>query len=348
MNEPDLESRYRRLLTWYPWSHRRVYEEEMLAVLVAGARPGQRRPTVGETANLVAAGLLARVRASATGFASPAWADAAAVVGLLAALVLLSQRVVRLLEPGGAVELQMYLRAAGWAAVVLLVVLFGVRRPAAALAWATMLGEAVLLTARYGNDPVSTIHTLWPLALAVIAAASLTVPAAPWRAVMVLRAPRLLAFVAGVGLVQAIVLVNAHERAASWLDIEGGTFYVFYGLENQSESVLNLWLATIAVGILAAALAVLTLPTPVRLRVAVLLAPVVTLAAVVELTLGGWSYSNGAMGHPIYLVPVQWTLLVGVPLAVLAIGVLLVQRRETTARLTALGRAVDRERIDPA
>jgi len=348
MNEPDLESRYRRLLTWYPWSHRRVYEDEMLAVLVAGARPGQRRPTVGETANLVAAGLLARVRASVTGFASPAWGDAAAVVGLLAALVLLSQRVVRLIEPGGFNDLQMYLRAAGWATVVLLVVLFGLRRPAAILAWVTALGEAVLLTARYGNDPVSTIHTLWPVALAVIAAAALTVPAAPWRAVTVLRAPRLLAFVGGVGLVQAIVLVNAYERAASWLDIEGRTFYVFYGLENQSEGVLNLWLAAIAVGALAALLAVLTLPTPVRLRIAVLLAPVVTLVAIVRLTLGGWSYSNGAMGHPIYLVPVQWTLLVGVPLAVLALGALLVHRLEQTARLAELGRGIDRERIDPA
>jgi len=347
MNEPDLESRYRRLLSWYPWSHRRVYEEEMLAVLVSGARPGQRRPTIGETANLIVSGLETRAQAAITGFAGPAWIDAAAVMGLLAALVLLSQDAVRLLEPGVVKDLPIYLRTAGWAMVVLVVTLLGMRRPAAVLAWAIALGESVLLTVRYENDPVSTVHLLWPLVLALTAAAALTVPAAPWRAVSVLRA-RLLVFVAGIGLIQTIVLVNAYQRQALWRDLDGYSTYVFYGLESPSDSVLNLWLATIAVGALLVVLAVLTLPTPVRLRVVVLLAPVVTLAAMVELTLGGWSYSNSAMGHPIYLVPVQWTLLAGVPLAVLAIGALLVQRRETTARLTALGRAVDRERIDPA
>jgi hypothetical protein len=39
-----LERGYRRLLRWYPHSHRAVYGEEMLGVLIAGTRPGQRRP----------------------------------------------------------------------------------------------------------------------------------------------------------------------------------------------------------------------------------------------------------------------------------------------------------------
>ena len=40
----DLELRYRRLLALLPWEHRRRYEDEMLGVLLDGAKEGQRRP----------------------------------------------------------------------------------------------------------------------------------------------------------------------------------------------------------------------------------------------------------------------------------------------------------------
>jgi len=343
VSDADLESRYQRLLVWYPWSHRRVYEEEMLAVLVAGARPGQRRPTIGEAANLVVSGLRVRAGAAVTGLAGPAWADAAAVFGLLAAVVLLSQRVVRLFELAGPGSSTIaYLRVAGWCAVVL-AVLVGLRRSAAALAWTTVLGEAVLLARQYGTDPVSAVHLFWPLALGVLAAAALTVPAPRRRAAAVLQAHWLLAFVFGVGLVQAIMVINVLQQRTTWS--EGGTFYTFYGLENQSEAVLTLWLAAVAVGALAAGLAVLTLPAPVRWRIAVLVAPVGALAATVKLTLPGWADSNFHMGHPIYLVAVQWALLVVVPLAALGLGAVLVQWREQFARVAALGRAADRERL---
>ena len=118
MSAADLEQRYRRLLASYPWSHRRVYEEEMLAVLVAGARPGQRRPTLGDAANLVASGLRSRAGAAVTALAAPAWRDAAAVFGLLAALGLLSQRVVRLFDPYRQAD-PSSTYGDGWAAVVL-------------------------------------------------------------------------------------------------------------------------------------------------------------------------------------------------------------------------------------
>lgn len=347
MSGSDLESRYRRLLAWYPWSHRRVYEEEMLAVLIAGARTGQRRPTLGEAANLVVSGLRAHARAAITGLVSPAWADAAAVFGLLAAITLLSQRVVRLLSPvvlgsGVVADASQYLRAAGWGAVVL-AILVGLRRPAAALAWATVLGEAALLAGWYGTDPVSTVHLLWPLALGVVAAAGLTIPAARRRGVSLLRAPRLLTFVLGVGLVQAILLANQHQRTQVY---ENRTSYVLYGLENGSEAGLYLWLAGVAVGGLAAGLAPLTLPAAIRWRIIVLVAPVITLAATVKLTLQGWAYSNNHMEHPIYLGPLQWTLLVIGPLAALGLGAIVVQRREASARLTALGQTADHERLD--
>jgi hypothetical protein len=66
----------------------------------------------------------------------------------------------------------------------------------------------------------------------------------------------------------------------------------------------------------------------------------------VELTPPGWVYSNDYMGHPSYLVPVRWMLLVAVPLAAFGLGALVVQRREQIVRLAALGRAADRQRLD--
>jgi len=50
---PVLERRYRRLLALYPRAFRREHGQEMLAVLMAGAKEGQRRPRFGETADLI-------------------------------------------------------------------------------------------------------------------------------------------------------------------------------------------------------------------------------------------------------------------------------------------------------
>jgi len=63
-----LERRYRRLLRWYPPSHRAAHQEEMLGVLLDAARPGQRRPSVAQTVNLVACGLAIRARRALTGW----------------------------------------------------------------------------------------------------------------------------------------------------------------------------------------------------------------------------------------------------------------------------------------
>jgi len=63
MSDPAaLERSYRRLLAWYPRGFRREYEQEVLAVLLAGARPGQRRPGLAEAVHLILSGLGARLR----------------------------------------------------------------------------------------------------------------------------------------------------------------------------------------------------------------------------------------------------------------------------------------------
>jgi hypothetical protein len=60
----DLERGYRRWLRWYPRSFRREHEAEILAVLLAGAREGQRRPDPTECLDLLRSALWMRLRPS--------------------------------------------------------------------------------------------------------------------------------------------------------------------------------------------------------------------------------------------------------------------------------------------
>jgi hypothetical protein len=59
-----LERRYRRWLRWYPQSFRREHEEEILGVLLAGARDGQRQPELWECLDLLRSALWMRLRPS--------------------------------------------------------------------------------------------------------------------------------------------------------------------------------------------------------------------------------------------------------------------------------------------
>jgi hypothetical protein len=58
----DLERRYRRLLACYPAAFRQEHEQEILAVLMAGAEPGQRWPRFAEAADLVRSGTYKRLQ----------------------------------------------------------------------------------------------------------------------------------------------------------------------------------------------------------------------------------------------------------------------------------------------
>jgi hypothetical protein len=54
MTDTDgLERRYRRLLRCFPARYRREHEEEIVSVLMAGAREGQRLPGLADSADLV-------------------------------------------------------------------------------------------------------------------------------------------------------------------------------------------------------------------------------------------------------------------------------------------------------
>src|SRR5215472_5143808 len=59
-----LERGYRRLLGWFPPEFRRENGQEILAVLMAGARDGQCRPGLAESADLIRSGVWMRLRPS--------------------------------------------------------------------------------------------------------------------------------------------------------------------------------------------------------------------------------------------------------------------------------------------
>jgi hypothetical protein len=60
-DETNLERRYRRLLAWYPRTFRRENGQEILDVLMAGARHGQSRPGLVSSADLITSGLRMRL-----------------------------------------------------------------------------------------------------------------------------------------------------------------------------------------------------------------------------------------------------------------------------------------------
>ena len=60
-DQEHLERAYRRLLAWYPRAFRRENGQEILAVLMASAAHGQRRPGLAEAADLIRSGLWLRL-----------------------------------------------------------------------------------------------------------------------------------------------------------------------------------------------------------------------------------------------------------------------------------------------
>ena len=58
----ELERRYRRWLSWYPGWFRRDHADEILAVLLDSAQPGQRRPAKADCLDLLRGGLGMRLR----------------------------------------------------------------------------------------------------------------------------------------------------------------------------------------------------------------------------------------------------------------------------------------------
>jgi hypothetical protein len=84
MRPAGLEARYRGLLRWYPAGHRALHEEEMLGVLMAGARPSQNRPGLTQSADLLIGAARIRLRPGRALSDTQGWRDALAVYSVAA------------------------------------------------------------------------------------------------------------------------------------------------------------------------------------------------------------------------------------------------------------------------
>ncbi|UQU61809.1 hypothetical protein COUCH_22485 [Couchioplanes caeruleus] len=175
----SLEMRYRRLLAVYPAQHREAYADEMTAVLMDGARPGQRRPSLREAADLLWCGLAARAR-GAVRSPDPGRREAAGIAGLIGAVMLAAVAVRRLLMyasvgfvEGGQVR-DVAVRALVWT-VVAAVVLAGLRRTAAALAVLGVLVETAAIVVWLPGEAFRPIRMSWALALSLLTAVFLVV-----------------------------------------------------------------------------------------------------------------------------------------------------------------------------
>jgi hypothetical protein len=77
------------LLAWYPRAYRREHADEILAVLMASAGEGQRRPRLAESADLMWSALKMRLRGPVPSGESRPWIDALALFSLVGPLFLL-------------------------------------------------------------------------------------------------------------------------------------------------------------------------------------------------------------------------------------------------------------------
>ncbi|MEV8505751.1 hypothetical protein AB0368_13105 [Actinoplanes sp. NPDC051475] len=224
-----LELRYRRLLAVYPRDHRRAYEEEMLGVLMEGARPGQQRPSLAEVADLLWSGFLARVSRGLQGARGTGWRDAAGVTGLLAALFLAASAGRRLwpglwamwLGDSPYLRFGMFSDVAARTGAWLLVVaalLAGMRLTGAALAVVAVVVEIGAVAS--WSDQWHWVATGWVLVLASLTAMLLTVARRGRKPVAVLGLGGTLVAVGGIVLA-GVVAGLAWDARSDWLMVLG-------------------------------------------------------------------------------------------------------------------------------
>jgi hypothetical protein len=322
----ELEGRYRRLMTAYPRRHRREYEEEMLAVLMAAAEPGQRSPSVRDRADLLVNALAVRLRGWAADLGDDAWRRAAYAVQLVGALFLLAaglqtfRFVVQTLEVA---------RPAAWA-IVLILALAGRRRVAAGAAVAAAVLEIVRVALWYSYSPSQVLRAGW-----LVTVALLVVITSAWLA----RGERVAA-PRGLWWFAAALAFATGGRVADFYqgEFHGWTYAVTLNGEFLFRFAAPLYLIAAAL----AGWAWWRQDGPVRRRILALTAPVAGIATMVTYGFAGFMYSSQRFPSPVLLVPVQWVILAATPVVAFAVAAVLLNRWERLSALVKLGRQAEK------
>jgi hypothetical protein len=190
-----LERRYRRLLLAYPAAYRRARGDELLDTLMELSRPGQRRPSVRETAALLLGGVRVRAGADRLRSAADVWLDGArvALVLIMAVEVILALRTIELAwsdrvvgEPASVAKVSALavpaakLLLAGAAAVALV---RGRYLRSLVLALLAPVPSLALVFAVYEDNAVVVATALWwlPVIGLMVPLLRRRPPARPWR-----------------------------------------------------------------------------------------------------------------------------------------------------------------------
>jgi len=331
----ELEGRYRRLMTAYPWRHRREYEEEMIGVLLAAAEPGQRRPRVRDRADLLVNALAVRLGGWVSDLGDEAWRRAASAVQLVGALFLLLVGLRRLLPvPGltfhGEFEAMDFARPAVWA-IVLTLALAGLRRVATGVAAAGAVVEIVHVAGWYDYSPTQVLQSGWLVTVALLVAV-----ASAWLAGGERVAGRRGLWWFGAAL---LVAIGGSVVDSSQIGFHDG---FQYAVTMDGRFVFRF---AVPLYLIAAALAVWgwwRQGGPVRRRILALTAPVAGVAAMVAYGFAGFMYSSQRFPSPVLLEPVQWAILVATPVVTFALAAILLNRWERLSALVELARQAER------
>lgn len=131
--QATLERGYQRLLAGYPKTYRRASGPEILAVLMAAARPGQRRPGLAEAADLIRGGL--RMRFSPRVPSRARTVLAAVRLMYLGALVEVAAAVTIIATTPAVRAATMHVAPAQWPAVHAILLRDQIAAPAIILVW---------------------------------------------------------------------------------------------------------------------------------------------------------------------------------------------------------------------
>jgi hypothetical protein len=346
-----LERRYRRLFACYPASYRATSEDEMLGVAMAGTKPGQRWPTLGEVRSLILGGARMRLSGLLSWARTPAWRDGCAAFAFLAAALLatisLEALTVRLLPmmswvtwratgTGSAARLPLLLGTDErlTAGAVIPAVIWPLAAVAAAMGWrrVTAVGAsagagvgAVELAVQYTSDPSSVVAAWWQFVLAVTAALA----AVTWLAASSDNGGarrlsiRVMAAVAAAGAV--VAAAPAVQAAFITVTSRGPYLVVSSPLFGISGYLRYAMVALMGATLLVAAA---RLGPAVRRRVLLLSVPALAAGALVHWTFGGFLASSPRFTQPVLLTAPQWTALAAVPVLGLVTGMIWLGRQE--------------------
>ncbi|WP_433224666.1 hypothetical protein [Microtetraspora malaysiensis] len=211
-----LEQRYRKLLAWYPKAHREQHEEEMIAVLLAGADPGQDRPTAHDTLDLLRGGLAIRLRHAVGPESRRHWRDALDITALIPPLVLFLMEIFRAGALVGQFSFGLTLGTFAFALPHGLILLLAWRKrqkAAAACAWGWTV-VAALIALNLGINDLSSADMVVSIGVSTLPncvyAAMLTFAPSPGPAP--LGYPRLLTWTA----VALVALVAGRQISLAW------------------------------------------------------------------------------------------------------------------------------------